>query len=1502
MANAIGGTGRVEARGPGGVHRSGGGGAVAIEYGTSTGTVLANASAASGASQYAHGGPGTVYLKSATSTYGDLVIDNAGVNWSDANLPSLGNGTALTGTSGATLVTDRSTNIPAYFAGHWVEITSATGTVKGLWRIATINTKTVTLTPNGSETINLAVGDAWQGIYRFDKVRLSNYGKVTSADPIRTTDFDVPSGVVELRSPIATTNTTVSNGAQVWANSIKAQTMTVAGTLSQYWTDNNSLDLDVAGTLTVASTGVIDATGRGYAPNVTYPGASTPGYATSGSHLGFGGVYENPPGSTYGSVYRPREAGGGANRGPGDGNYGGGAIRIQAATLTNDGTIRANGGTGNYEAGGGGSVWITAPTIGGSGRIDARGGGNVHRSGGGGAISIEYTTATGTVLNNLGTAPPPSQYAYGAPGSVYTKGGTSTYGDIRIDNEGRNGPATILPSLGRGNAITGTSGAVVVTDASANFPAYFAGHYVDVFTPSGSRKGTWRIASITGKTFTLQPNASETIDVVAGDTWRGVYLFDKMTLRNAFVSLLDDIRSARDLDSVSTLTINDPPVLNAALISTVSRADGDFVAGVAGAVTDLHPPITLIATNKRTSATFSGTAAGDGSFAVAVTGVPGDTFTLRATDSFTLRATSATIDVTGALANNNAVASVTLATSTAVSGKKVDATVRMKFPVRGATGVVTLTSSDPSVTVPATVTIPSGASAVSFSITTPPFDDDRNVTITATNNNTSQSATLLLLDNDNGITIGLAPSTVIGGQSMNGTVILGMGAPAGGATVTLASSDTRLATVPSTVFIPAGTSSADFTVTTYAVAANASVRISGTYGSSNLAFATITACSGLGAVAKPAAPALDATWVDDATPGNVTPTGDSAIDASQAATGTSSIHLTGAAGTHTFAFTGATAFPVTPNDKLVLYALANPCNPPKQILVGFKAGSSEYRASWGESRIEVTTSHTRMGSLPGGAEWVRLEVPAKAIGITSNVSFTELSVRSVDGEAWIDSIGKSGCVLTQAPPPQYGPNEQVWFDDDLPAGATTLAAGGFTSAWTWDTTQIASGTRSQIEPLRSGFHDHLVDGAAEPFAAGRADVLFAYVYLDPCNPPRMVMLQWGDGVNWNHRAFWGESLSPLGGSEGTPSRWRVGPLPPAGGWVRLEVPAQDVGLAGSAIRGMALGVYDGQAWFDRVGKVARVNVALGKTAKQSSDYAPQYPASRAVDGNIASTDDSFSVTANNVNPWWEVDLGASYSIDTIDVRGRTDCCPDQTSSFFVFVSDVPFTASDYPTIRAQSGVSSYAIPGTANPFISVAVRRTGRYVRIQRTNNGNLTLPEVEVWAAAAAMRTNIGAGRATTTGSSTWDTWGNPENANNGVVNNGYSSGGSMFHTRSGGDTDAWWEVDMGAVQPISTIDVWGRIDCCADQTANYYILVSDVPFTSKVFATSIAQAGVSVYFNGPQKTVVSFPINRTGRYVRMQRQGTGQFVSLDELQVWGQQPTLKPMSKPADPAGATQ
>ena len=52
-----------------------------------------------------------------------------------------------------------------------------------------------------------------------------------------------------------------------------------------------------------------------------------------------------------------------------------------------------------------------------------------------------------------------------------------------------------------------------------------------------------------------------------------------------------------------------------------------------------------------------------------------------------------------------------------------------------------------------------------------------------------------------------------------------------------------------------------------------------------------------------------------------------------------------------------------------------------------------------------------------------------------------------------------------------------------------------------------------------------------------------------------------------------------------------------------------------------------------------------------------------------------------------------------------------------------------------------------------------------------------------------------------------------------------------------------FNALEKIETINVWNRDDCCETLLSNYYVFVSDVPFTSQDLNTTLNQAGVSAF-----------------------------------------------------------
>ena len=118
----------------------------------------------------------------------------------------------------------------------------------------------------------------------------------------------------------------------------------------------------------------------------------------------------------------------------------------------------------------------------------------------------------------------------------------------------------------------------------------------------------------------------------------------------------------------------------------------------------------------------------------------------------------------------------------------------------------------------------------------------------------------------------------------------------------------------------------------------------------------------------------------------------------------------------------------------------------------------------------------------------------------------------------------------------------------------------------------------------SGLGQFVVQDATPGLRVGEGDKLFAYVFIDPKDPPKEVMLQWHT-TGWMHRAYWGENRIDWG-RDRTTERRPQGDLPEAGKWVRLEVPTALVGVnPGALVTGWAFTQYGGTAYWDKAGIV-----------------------------------------------------------------------------------------------------------------------------------------------------------------------------------------------------------------------------------------------------------------------------------------------------------------------------
>ena len=509
-----------------------------------------------------------------------------------------------------------------------------------------------------------------------------------------------------------------------------------------------------------------------------------------------------------------------------------------------------------------------------------------------------------------------------------------------------------------------------------------------------------------------------------------------------------------------------------------------------------------------------------------------------------------------------------------------------------------------------------------------------------------------------------------------------------------------------------------------------------------------------------------------------------------------------AAGVHQHYFTNAASpMQVQTGDTLYAYVYLDPVNPPRELMLAWNKGGWdwEHRAYWGENLINKgingTNSRRYMGPLPATGEWVRLEIPASAVGLegaaVTGISFTlydgratwdtsgvtvttaaslqaEVSFSNVAydvSEASVEAIitvirsggastgftidystsdlsasagidygamngtlvfaegeasktfsvpvfedvliegnevvvlalsGGSGAILGAVPEAMLtitdnDNNDIAWMDDALPPGSTT---GG---SWNWVSTNPPpySGGLAHQSILAAGFHQHYFTNAASAMQVQAGDTLYAYVYLDPENPPRELMLAWNAGGSWEHRAYWGENLISKG-TDGTNSRRYMGPMPPTGEWVRLEIPASVVGLEGTAVIGLSFSLFDGRATWDTTGVTPTPSVAT----MAFSDAA--YDVSEANGAAIVTVSRTGSTSGSATVDYMSSDGSALVGIDYSATAGTLVFADGvESQSFSVPIVDDGLVEGNETIVLTLSGGSGVILGAPSEALLTI---------------------------------------------------------------------------------------------------------------------------------------------------------------------------------------------------------
>ncbi|XP_028969767.1 uncharacterized protein LOC105006817 isoform X4 [Esox lucius] len=282
-----------------------------------------------------------------------------------------------------------------------------------------------------------------------------------------------------------------------------------------------------------------------------------------------------------------------------------------------------------------------------------------------------------------------------------------------------------------------------------------------------------------------------------------------------------------------------------------------------------------------------------------------------------------------------------------------------------------------------------------------------------------------------------------------------------------------------------------------------------------------------------------------------------------------------------------------------------------------------------------------------------------------------------------------------------------------------------------------------------------------------------------------------------------------------------------------------------------------------------VNLALNGVATQSSLYTWKNKASDAIDGDRDSNylSGSCAFTGNENKPWWRVDLKDVYSIRSVSLTNRGDCCPERLNGAEIRIGN---SLENNGIKNPRCAVISNIPAGETKSFQCNGME--GRYVVVVIPGRAEfLTLCEVEVYGSPTVnLALNGVAAQSSLYGNR------NASDAIDGDRTSHYHSG-SCTHTQK--DTNPWWRVDLRDVYRVRTVSLTNRGDCCPERLDG-----AEIRIGNSLENNGINNTRCAVISNIPAGETQSFQCNEMeGRYVVVVIPGRAEFLTLCEVEVYG-------------------
>ncbi|KAL1272095.1 hypothetical protein QQF64_031111 [Cirrhinus molitorella] len=284
------------------------------------------------------------------------------------------------------------------------------------------------------------------------------------------------------------------------------------------------------------------------------------------------------------------------------------------------------------------------------------------------------------------------------------------------------------------------------------------------------------------------------------------------------------------------------------------------------------------------------------------------------------------------------------------------------------------------------------------------------------------------------------------------------------------------------------------------------------------------------------------------------------------------------------------------------------------------------------------------------------------------------------------------------------------------------------------------------------------------------------------------------------------------------------------------------------------------------------NRAVGGAVIQSSTSGNWF-AEKAIDSNrgFQQLYTGCSLTNNETNPWWRLDLHEVYRVNEVVITNRKDCCADRINGAEIRIGNsLENNGNDNPICAVIP-----AIPAAASYNYSCRGME-GRYVNLIIPGDWKvLTLCEVEVYGYLAE---NLAVDGAATQSSTSADWF--AEKAIDRGLQQLYTGCSSTLN-----EMNPWWRLDLRQIYRINRVVVTNRNDCCAERINGAEIRVGN----------SLENNGS----NNPICAVIpAIPAGESysyscggmeGRYINLIIPGDMKMLTLCEVKVYGEGPCLK-------------